>query len=369
MRLSFLVPAIIGLAAASAAADAPFATHTSPPDYTVVMIEKSPGRKDGSRTVTHHGDWTRVDSSFGTEYFSTNGAAKIWVFGQRYISLTRDSERSPLIENVAINTGDRQTYLGESCSVWTKKYPGLSHLSDLTDLSCITDDGIELWHRSIIASDIIYSAEATRIERRPVTPDEVQPSRAFLTLDWWDQHEPATGTPAKPDYETVMELSGVSVNAGKSIRTTRRHGPWQSREEMAHGLPRFLQVVHDSGRPNFRYEANKSGAPKSLTMVWPDSMAADQATIESLPEPPKDLEQTETILGESCHWFDIMPGAADAGLSSCLTSDGIVLKEVVSGYPMRAQEWTAVRLTRRPIQLDEIKPPAWLLDPQLWGIN
>jgi hypothetical protein len=33
------------------------------------------------------------------------------------------------------------------------------------------------------------------------------------------------------------------------------------------------------------------------------------------------------------------------------------------------KEWTAVRLTRRPIRLDEIKPPNELLDLHLWGLD
>jgi hypothetical protein len=33
------------------------------------------------------------------------------------------------------------------------------------------------------------------------------------------------------------------------------------------------------------------------------------------------------------------------------------------------ESWTAVRVTRRPVNLVEIKPPAELLDPQTWGIE
>ena len=33
------------------------------------------------------------------------------------------------------------------------------------------------------------------------------------------------------------------------------------------------------------------------------------------------------------------------------------------------REWTAIRLARRPIAIDEIKPPAELLAPQKWGIE
>jgi hypothetical protein len=44
------------------------------------------------------------------------------------------------------------------------------------------------------------------------------------------------------------------------------------------------------------------------------------------------------------------------------------LKESVS-WRGGSETWTAVSLTRRPIAIDEIKPPAELLMPQTWGIQ
>jgi hypothetical protein len=277
--------------------------------------------------------------------------------------MQRDRERSP-----RVNTGDRQTYLGESCTVWAKNEdPGPS---DNSNLSCVTDDGIELWQRSIVANDVISSVEATRIERRPVNPDEVHPPRGLLSLDWWDQHEPAAATSKVPDHETVMKRAGNSIDAGKPIRTTRRHGPWGFQEEMANGLLRSLLIVHDSGRISLGYAADKSGAPESLTIQRPESRAASQEpSAPSSPSQRVDLKRSETLLGETCHWFNMTPIATDTGLFECLTNDGIVLKIDSSDSLNGTQRWTAVKLTRRPISLEEIKPPARLLDPQLWGID
>jgi hypothetical protein len=80
------------------------------------------------------------------------------------------------------------------------------------------------------------------------------------------------------------------------------------------------------------------------------------------------MDRSETILGEICHWFDVAPGMEHGGASVCLTSDGIVLKDQRYARGGR-RTWTAIRVTRRPINLDEIKPPAELLEPQTWGIK
>ena len=378
MRTLFLFPAIVCVASGPAAADAPFAPRALQPDYAVTMVQKSYLREVGSRNVTHHGNWTRVDltkdSHHITEYFSANGIANIRIYGQRYISLVRGGEPSSHRDNQPRNSGERQTHLGESCTVWdawrTKKEQ--TGGSNLSHLSCITDDGIELWQRSVSGSDVMSSAEATRVERRPVTLEEVKPPGTLLKLDWWDQNPPALTAPITPDHETVMELFGDSTDAGKSTRTTRRLGPWQLLEETVGGVRRKLEIAHDSRRMRFEFASDKSGVPKHLTITRLDSTPADTAVptpAQSESMQPKSMNRTEAILGEICRWFDMMPEVADAGRSACLTNDGITLKDVRSARGTGVRTWTAVRLSRRPVSLDEIKPPAALLEPQLWGIE
>jgi hypothetical protein len=89
----------------------------------------------------------------------------------------------------------------------------------------------------------------------------------------------------------------------------------------------------------------------------------------SLPAPvqPTDLNRSDTVLNEHCRWFDMTPGMMDAGRSACLTRDGIALKETHWSRGS-GQSWTAVRFARRPVTLNEVTPPAALLDPKLWGI-
>jgi hypothetical protein len=368
MRSIFLSPAISCAVIGSAAADAPFAPVANVPDYVVTMVER-PG--DRIRRVSHHGDWTRVDrmdgsNLFSTGYFPANGLAAIHInslgsYGTG-VSFERGGERSPYGDTEPRRTGERQTHLGESCTVWdVRRDNGGQASGDRSDLSCITDDGIELWNKSIRQNTVISSAEATRVERRPVAPDDVRPPRALLMLDWWDRPTPAPIAQAIPDHETVMELLNNSPDAGHSILTTRRHDSWQSVEETVNAVRRRLHIAHDSGRMQLFYESDHSGATKRLGITKSPPLPVGV-------ELPQDLARTETVLGESCRWFNMTPRMQDAGRSACLTNDGIVLKEERSSFP-RTWTWTAIRLTRRAISLDEIKPSPALLEPRLWGIE
>jgi hypothetical protein len=358
--------------AGSAAADAPFAPLSNQPDHVVTMVESQYGRKIAARNVTHHGDWTRVDrmsdSYSFTEYVSTDGIANLRIHGQgSVVSFVHGREPNYGADREARNTGERQTHLGENCTVWEvwrikRERAGY----DLSHLSCITDDGIELWQRSVGGNSVVSSAEAIRVERRPVALDEARPPRTLLTLDWWDRNVPAPTSPATPDHETIMELSGNSAEREKSIRVTRRLGPWQFLEETANGVLRSLHITHDSHQMRFDYSNGEPGAPKRLNITRTASAPENQATPAS--QQPRDMNRSEVILGETCGWFDMTPDMADAGRSACLTHDGIVLKEERHSRSS-IWTWTAVRLTRRPVSLDEIKPPAALLEPQTWGVD
>jgi hypothetical protein len=358
--------------ASSAIAEAPFAPLANQPDHVVIMVESGHGEKITARNVIHRGDWTRIDhggSYPATEYASAN--VNVWIYGQgSSISFVRGSEPNYSdTDRVARNTGERQIHLGESCTVWDvwrKKRERTGY--NLSHLSCITDDGIELWQRSVGDFGTSESAEATHIERRPVALDEARPPRALLTLDWWDQNVPSPTAPATPDHETIMELSGNSAETGNSVRITRRLGPWQYLEETVADVRRTLEIEHDSNQMRFEYARDKSGTPERLIIMRLDSEPAATTAPGSLQPRPADMNRSETILGETCGWFDMTPGMADTGHSACLTRDGIVLKEERYSRSGRGT-WTAVSLTRRPVSLDEIKPPAALLEPQSWGID
>jgi hypothetical protein len=275
LRTILLLPAILCILRGLAATEAPFAPLANQPDYVVTMAESSYGRNLGIRIVTHHESWTRIDriqdSYFSTEYFSAKGATvRIEGRGSTVAFLRGGKPNYPGIDSEAQESAERQRHLGENCTVWdvwrTKnERNGFS----TSNLSCVTDDGIEMWQRLGNVNGTTLAAEATRLERRLVTPEEVTPPRILLKLDWWNQNVPAPIGPATPshetDHETIMARSDDFPDPEKSTRTTRRLGPWQSREEIVGGVRRRFEITHDSRSFRFDYAGDESGAPKQLT--------------------------------------------------------------------------------------------------------
>lgn len=346
---------------------APYGPRATQPDYVVTMVVSDGGKVVGRRTVKHHGNWTRVDQDNATAYSSANGIANISIDSEGSVSLKRGDVLPGNLETEWRNTGERQAHLGETCTVrdvWRTKGDGPSG-SVLTHFSCITDDGIELSQQT---TSNLYgafgSAEVEHLERRPVAPDEVQPPPTLLTLDWWDRSPSVVTAQSVPDHETIMELSGYSARAEKGFRTTRRHGPWLFVEETVDDTLRNLKITHDSERMWLDYVDDARYGPKRLSIM----RAGPAPTSVPLISPPKDMDHSEVVLGETCRWHDMHPDISDLGESSCLTNDGIALKHRILSRT-RSREWTAIRFARRPVGLDEIKPPAEILDPKLWGIE
>jgi hypothetical protein len=83
---------------------------------------------------------------------------------------------------------------------------------------------------------------------------------------------------------------------------------------------------------------------------------------------PKPLGRRETVAGEACAWFDMMPGVADASLHQCKTADGLVLKEqrLVHGGPQ--DPMVATQLRRGPVRLDDVLPLSEVMTRAKWGI-
>ena len=370
-----LLPMVFCVAASSAAA-APFVPPgVTPPDYVVTMEQTSLYRKGSTRVVTRHGEWTRIDSTSGTppSTFYYRHGSNAYVSDNGWSSHFRRNVKHEF-DHQARNTGERQTHLGESCTVWeTARSKADSPARDsFTNLSCFTDDGIELWHRRFGAQGISWSAEAIRIERRPVAAEVVRLPRALLALDWWDRNVSASTTAA--DHETVMELSDGwmrpegSKPASPTVRTTRRAGLWLFKDVIA-GTQRRIEISHDSIRMRLTYESGGSDVEEELTIARPDPEPAKPGPAKTFQ--PIGEDRYDIVLGERCRWFDMTPGMQDAGTSACLTDDGIMLKEenYITRGLLRTRTWTATRLVRRPVAIDEVKPPAELLQPRTWDLD
>lgn len=341
-----------------AAADVPFAPIANLPDYVLTI--------DAGYTLFHHAGRFRADRIEGpksTEYFPADGATHISVRGDAFdfasrIELVRHAK--PPDDSVAgltrgsSNTGERQTHLGESCTVWNVRREDSGRLPTL--LSCVTDDGIELWRKIIKPDGSQFSVQATRLERRPVAPEEVRPPHSLLALNWWESADLAQTRPEAPDHELVMS------GRGNTKRTIRRHRAWVSVEETIQDARRIVRVTHDSRRMWLSYSADATGATERMTIF----------TAVAPPSPPmlpQDLGRTETILGETCQWLDLAPDMTDTSRSACVTKDGIRLKEQTTARDIVLSSWTAVRLTRGPVGVDAVKPPVALFEPSLWGLE
>src|SRR5262249_19615477 len=133
---------------------------------------------------------------------------------------------------------------------------------------------------------------------------------------------------------------------------------------------RRLEIMHGSGRMGFEYVWDETGAPKRLRIERPSSAPEDAATTGFAMW--NETSRSETILGETCRWFFACT-VADVSRSRCVTSDGVILKDHQRWRTVKEseemQEWIAVRVTRRPVDLSEIKPPVELLDPRVWEIE
>jgi hypothetical protein len=215
---------------------------------------------------------------------------------------------------------------------------------------------------------IIFCLAASSAAAAPFVPPGVTPPDYIVTMEsrFSDRNKSSTA----PDHETVMEFSDSrafpdgSKPASPTVRTTRRAGPWLFKEVIA-GSQRKIEISHDSIRMRLTYESGRSDVEEELTIARPDPdpTKPDPATVIKTFEPiPGD--RYDTVLGERCRWFDMTPEMRDAGTYACLTDDGIMLKEENHARGSLRTSWTATRFVRRPVAIDEVKPPAGLLQPR-----
>ncbi|HUI96025.1 MAG TPA: hypothetical protein VLX44_09755 [Xanthobacteraceae bacterium] len=367
MRRLFLCLGLVSIAGAPASAQiAPFSPVANAPDYVVTLVEPN-SSKTTTHTVIHHGKWARVETAEGadhtTAYFAPDGPIE---FGVRrpdasgeVVSLSVTHGRDQDSWHYAPqNTGERHTLIGETCTVWTVLHSPKTVLSalhpdsDSVELSCVTDDGIELWHK--LAGGHVESAfvEATHIERRPVAADEVRVPSELLMLNWWQSGGTApAGNPTIPDYETVMT---DAMDPSFAVRVTRRHDRWDYVDETISGK-HTLTVTSPTLLLRFSSDAVRASQRLFITKGRPNMLSG------IVPEPRKSTEQW---LGESCDWYTTVPWP-EGGQRQCRTADGLVLKE----WHLFGVNFVATRVTRRPLDTNDVTPPAEILDPTSWGLD
>ena len=358
---------------AMAAAEAPFAPLPNVPDYVATIFVKLSHGPTHRDIRTHRAGWTRVDGSFDQRYYRSTA-----YFGPGPVSVLLAREPSAEIEGhdwlhimrgpVAdrgvdrrgdpVKTGERQTFLGESCEIWNMS----SHLirPEAKQLSCLTPDGIELWSR--VDNDVLpgRSIEVTAVKRQPVTPAEVQPPVDRLDLKSWLTMPSEAARPSDaPDDVTVVMQGQLQGSGDRQIqtRTVRRHYPWTYTEDLYGNGRRRLKFSNETERLDIMFEKNAAGEATRLSV--------NKALRKFDRHKPPETGPTETILGERCIRFE---NSHRHGRSSrCRTADGLMLQESSSDLEER-YDLIAVKLDRGPVNLDAVLPPPFIFTRATWGI-
>lgn len=353
---------------ASALTDMPFNPHPTEVDYVVTMNFVS-GPSKGVITVTHHAGWLRVDRTISsitiprttTTYYGRKDKVSV------QLHTSTDGETVSIYSGTYDPlahyrpTGERQTYLGEQCSVW--KYD----LGETTQrLKCVTDDGIEVWDRFISTHKQGQTYfEATKIERRMVDKTEVYPPRHVLDLEYWLKlKSPKAGPLFQLSAEVVLE----HIETPSWSKIVRQIGPWYFRLERQNDVISSLRIVDLSAGFNLQYSQIVSGG--KMLQISSRPPADHKVAFPFLSA--HETGENETLLGEECKWFDMARGWIDVNHFQCLTSDGVLLKEKGWGYGSKTNANTppseATKLTRGAVKLDDIMPPKELLLRSTWGL-
>lgn len=206
-------------------------------------------------------------------------------------------------------TSQTDHVLGETCKVWRLQRQGLEHDVRWREEDCLTHDGIVLWQKVFdVSGALMRSAHATSIKRRPVTASEVRVPATALTLasygDW-------TTAKSRVNDEVLMEPATGEPATGESS-LTRRLGALSMTEEIASSL---------------RYRTYVNGA-YTISLVYREGSLIRldvEPSGPALPKTPFQPVKTQSLLGETCQWFERRPSGGDGGLSECITSGGLVL--------------------------------------------
>lgn len=339
-----------------------FIPEDSMQDFEVVfaMADASPAR---SFVVRRRGPWVSVGAPVGAPR------------GQQFVNLETDvvisfireghreyerlelrqatgSGRSP----TAFRTGERRSVLGESCAMWqvqpTGPAPGGT---SRRRLSCVTADGIEL-QRVVLdeRGSVVDLATATSFSRSSSADDAGWPPSDLLNIATVDlSSDRSDGSGSKPsDMEVLLEGPGDA--RGSLIR--RRH-PWLYQDLREADGQRTLTISHRERPVRITAQLDRDGKPSSLVIS------------RALGDPWSHLEpigEESEIAGLRCTWS--RGGLADYQQKVCRTSDGVPLAIQIAGPVDVVANYSAHRVSFRPLPPAAVRLPPILLSPSTWGL-
>lgn len=367
LSLLMLLAALTGHALAEAR---PAALPNGPAAEYVARFSERLGRQ--TRIVYHRDGKTRVDimhdGGISSTYRDRRHTTVVILSrreGPRFNALQIRSGSEPGYSvSEPVRTGKSESVVGEQCDVWSTTTTGAHMQHAVSFENCLTGDGIELSYRQLSSrGSVVTSSEAVAVERRSVDPAEVEIPREVFDLGYWiETGSKATESAQRPaDFETTFVWPAVGqFRPDEKIRVTRRRFPWLF-ERTTSENDQDLVVHNIAAEIVLRYDAKNKGTYRTLLIARDAKpLGIDHA------EP---IKRADVVLGERCEWFDMYPGAMDAGLEQCRTQDGIVLKETVTGRVYYSGEIVAARrFQRRPIDVSQITPPPEILTPAYWGL-
>lgn len=261
---------------------------------------------------------------------------------------------------LAVRSDRTQSFLNETCTIWGIPHAGAS--SSMLRESCITDDGIELWHKLISHRGLLIShVEATSVERRPIGDMEILPPADLLDLKSWGVTDDVpSGGNRLADFETTLSSTATATESLPILtKTMRRNFPWSLTETIG---AEYRQTKFEHAIAKLRMEiGGRTGAFLYLHLLRHGPSEEGEPWGEK-------LNRSDTVLGETCDWYDPHPRMMDASLHQCRATDGIVLKEIRGSRGSGLSTIEAVEVRREPAMIRSAVPPQEVLRPGYWQI-
>ncbi|MFS2150680.1 hypothetical protein [Rhizobium sp. Rhizsp42] len=369
-----LTIAILATGGVANADEVPFFGRSNVPDYVATMVGHETYSKapDTFRTVKQHDGWTFVEEKRGdstksiyANFFKNvtsragreHGNEIIW-FGVRFVEPKDDYSGIKAV----IASKDEEAVAGEKCK-WLELKRGAPQERKYGPIwmSCITEDGIEVANKVLFSDKKLMSEmRLTELKRMPVAEADVLPPKALFDVNFW--LKPFANYPDHVVGEADFEAKQVG---DRSEVRLLRHYPWYLRERRGNDGSLQLTIWNTQENQGLYYSSSKTERRLDFRRERLDPKRPwnrfDMATGKV------NLGRTDTYLGQACTWFDLMPNVADAGRSQCLTSDGIPLKDIHTSGWGAGESFETNSLTRRAVDMQEIRPKQQYLDPMRWG--
>lgn len=340
-----------------------YAPSPNTPDHELSWIrtETGPLRQIQS-TIRRHGAWARrdwtdrdvVNSEFihlptGIMVSEARDAA-----GRLIVHSIR-APRSDAGKSVAFAgrpRGVRQDRLGAPCE---------EHLvysaERFRHVACVTTDGISVSEHTEGADGDIWPtspAFAARLSRHPVPAALMQPPR--FDRDAWIEDPVSGASEVGGDYTVLLE-----PQQGGSQYLMRRRQGWVGEERRSRDGSATISARNLAHGRRVIARLGPDARPEEVTYGSRATIGPGEGAAEKLDQPG------ETILGQFCSWYNVMPGVEDAGRLECRTSDGMPLRIQTIVRGSVSTDAVATRFDRRQSATADLLPPQAWTSPQHWG--